>query len=69
MIEKVMHRGRIVYQTADEDCSMPEPALIVQVDNGGTLILQQENRYLTINRNAIPELIKALKQVAAEARQ
>ena len=58
----VWQAGRVFWQEGDDDENyLPEPALLVHVDNGGCLILQQEDRYITITRSA--RNLKALKAV------
>lgn len=57
----VWNLGRVLYQTADEDSSLPEAAVLIHVDNGGALVLQQEGRQIVLNRASLAELLRELR--------
>lgn len=56
----VWQAGRVLWQEGDDN-GLPEPAILAHVDNGGCLILQQEDRWITITPTA--RNLKALKSV------
>jgi hypothetical protein len=67
MIKRAMNHGNIVYQTVDADAGeMPNAALIVHVDNGGTLCIDQENDAIVLDWGTVPELCKLLLQMKKE---
>lgn len=51
----------VLYQDADKDCDLPEETLIVTVDAGNTLFIQQRDQYIVLNRSSIPTLSKIFK--------
>lgn len=65
MIRKMLNQAHVLYQTADEDYVPSETCLAVHIDNGGTLIITQEDRDIVLNMATVPELCKLLKQLAA----
>lgn len=62
MSEPVWNHGEVFWQEGGED--LPEPAILIHVDNGGAMILQQENRYITLTRTAAN--VKALNRAISE---
>ncbi len=57
----------VIWQTAAED-SVPEPAILGK-RYGDVIELSQEGRYLNVNPETVPELVKALKQLQAPAKK
>lgn len=57
----VWNRGRVLYQETAATEEIPEPALLIHVDNGGTLVIDQEGRQITINRGSLKPLIAELR--------
>lgn len=55
----------VIWQPYVED-SGSEPALLVQRDACGLLIITQEGRDILIQPETLPELIKQLKRLTAE---
>jgi len=55
----------IIYQTADPEETVPEPALIVS-RYSDSIDIQQEDRTITLNPETVPELVKVLKAAAKE---
>lgn len=66
-VTKVLNKGRVVWQIPDEQVGVPEAAVLIHLDNGGTLVLEQENRYIDVSKAAVPEICRVLKEVAAKA--
>lgn len=65
----VWHHGRVLYQETGDGEEIPEPALLIHVDNGGTLVIDQEGRYITINRGTLKPLIAELRAELARGRK
>lgn len=63
MIVKPFNNPRVLYQTADDDLGIAEPAITASVDNGGLIILNQEGRDLLVNAATVPELIRMLRDL------
>lgn len=53
----------VIWQPYVEGASQ-EPALVVQVDAAGLIVLAQEGREILIQPETVPGLIKALKQAS-----
>lgn len=61
MIAKIfIADARVIYQEPDENEPANE-AIMVHVDSGGTLVVQQRDAQIIIDRGTIPELIAVLK--------
>lgn len=60
-ITKSFNHGRVVYQTADSDDELCEPAVLVHVDNGGFVLLSQDGREIVLNRATLKDLVTAIK--------
>ncbi|SED96976.1 hypothetical protein SAMN05421553_3751 [Pseudomonas anguilliseptica] len=54
----------VIWQPFIEDTGNPEPALLVQRDASGLLIITQEGRDILIQPETLPELIKQLRLLA-----
>lgn len=63
MIVKPWNQPHVIYQTADADDAIPNPTIIVHVDNSGTLCITQESECICLNYATVPELCKLLKQM------
>lgn len=53
--------SKIIWQENSEAAS--EPALLVSKLDDGLIEIQQEDRWIIINRESVPELCKLLKQL------
>ncbi|WP_405118799.1 hypothetical protein [Pseudomonas leptonychotis] len=56
----------VIWQPFIEDAGGPEPALLVQRDAGGLLVITQEGREILIQHETLPALFQQLKRLAAE---
>ena len=63
-VTKLFNEPHVLWQTADGDHELPEPAIAVHVDNAGVLVLEQEGRPITVTWASLPELIGQLKDLA-----
>lgn len=54
----------VIWQPFIEDAGSPEPALLVQRDATGLLIITQEGRDILIQPETLPALIKQLRRLA-----
>lgn len=50
----------VVYQTADTEMNVPEPAIAISTDASGLVIINQEGREVVLNRASIRDLIRAI---------
>jgi hypothetical protein len=66
MVRKVWKSARVIWQRAVDD-GVPEAAILAHIDNGGTIVLEQENQSLVISPAAVPELVKVLRTLQREA--
>lgn len=64
MIVKLFNHAHILYQTPDLEGELPNEAIAGHIDNGGTILLEQEGREICISRATVPELCKLLKKLA-----
>jgi hypothetical protein len=55
----------IIYQTGNEDTSVPEPALIIS-RYSDVIEIQQEDRTINLNPETVPEFMKVLKSAMKE---
>lgn len=61
MIMETAKECKVIYQTPDSDCDLPEPAIVVNAYQHN-ITIDGESGFVSINRNTIPELIKVLKE-------
>lgn len=54
----------VIWQPFVEDRGAGEPALLVQCDATGLLVITQEGRDILIQPETLPELIKQLRRLA-----
>ncbi|MEQ6328129.1 hypothetical protein VLF92_07325 [Pseudomonas chengduensis] len=55
----------VIWQPYIEDRGPGEPAILVERDAGGLLVLTQEGRPILIQPETLPALIKELRRLAA----
>lgn len=60
MVRTLFERPHILYQTTDDDMSMPEPAIWACVDGGGLVLIGQEGREIVVNKASAKELAKLI---------
>jgi hypothetical protein len=65
-VTKLFNRPTVLYQTVDDDMSVPEAAISGCLDASGLVCLSQEGRDIIVNRASVPELCKMLRTLAAE---
>ena len=65
MITKVWNHGRLVYQSAEVDDDVPNEAVLVHIDNGGSLCLEQAGSVIVLNRGTLKDLTAAIKETLA----
>lgn len=63
MITKLFNHPHVVSQTADDEDSLPEPAITVCADAGGVIVVGQGDQEIILNRATIKEFSKALQMV------
>ena len=68
IVRKVFICGYVLWQQWP-DGSCPDEALLVHVDAGGTMVIEQREHSLVFNRETLPELIRLLRRVDAEYRE
>ena len=56
----------VIWQPYTEDCGSGEPALLVQRDASGLLVITQEGRDILVQPETLPELIKQLRRLAGQ---
>jgi hypothetical protein len=56
----------VIWQPFVEDRGAGEPALLVQRDASGLLVITQEGREILIQRETLPALFKQLRRLATE---
>lgn len=62
MIAKVFTAdAQVIWQSPDRE-ELPNSAILVQVDCGGSLCIEQEENTIVIDRATLPELISILKK-------
>ena len=57
----------VIWQPYTEESGTGEPAILVQSDACGLLVIEQEGRCVLVQRETVPELIKQLKRIVREA--
>jgi hypothetical protein len=55
----------MIYQTGNEETTVPEPALIVS-RYSDIIEIQQEDKTINLNPETVPELVQVLKAAAKE---
>lgn len=50
-VRVAQNKARVLYQQSEQDFA--EPALLIHTDNGGALVIEQEDRYITLNRAGV----------------
>ncbi len=65
IVDRIYNHAHMLYQTADDDRDFPNPSLLIHMDNGDTVCIEQEDRELCLNKATIPELIKVLNKMKA----
>jgi hypothetical protein len=58
----VWNEGAIVWGKSNAD-GFHELAILVHVDNGGTVVIQQEDAAIVTNRESLPDLIAELRRI------
>lgn len=66
MIHPVWHYGRVVYQMGDIDEEPGNPAVLVHIDNGGSLCIEQEGNSIVLNHSTVKDLFTACQETVAE---
>jgi hypothetical protein len=64
-ISKVFKNGFVIWQSPGEE--IPEVAILGHVDNGGSIVLEQEGRSLVIQEGTVRNLISVLLELQKEA--
>jgi len=68
MIVKLSKQPHVIYQTAEPD-GISNEAIIVHVDNGDELCLQQKGDTIVLDWDTIPELCKLLTQLRKDRKK
>jgi hypothetical protein len=61
---KVWNQGTVVWQEADLEACVPEVAILVHVDNGGVIVLEQEGRHIVVGKGTVKGLCKVLTAIS-----
>jgi len=56
-------QAHVIWQTAPEG-DIPNEAIAIHVDAGGTICIEQDSSTVCLNKEAVPELCKLLKELA-----
>jgi len=64
-IESLFDSGIVIWGTYDDEA--PEPAIAVSVDGGGCIVVQQEDRHITLNVDMSKKLRKVLLLIERES--
>jgi hypothetical protein len=64
---KVWKSGVVVWQEAPED-SVPELPVLVHIDSGGIIVLDQEDRSIVLQPGTVKQLCEVLKSMAKGTR-
>lgn len=62
MITHMHNHPRLITQTTDNECEIPEPAIGVSQDSSGLIVLVQEGREILIDKSTVNDLCKALRE-------
>lgn len=65
MIVKGYNQVRVIYQAGESDNEIGNEAIMVHIDNGGTLILSQGSDTIVLNRGTLKEIAAAGKDSIA----
>lgn len=65
MITRLFNNPHVLFQTTDDN-GFAEVAIGASVDGGGSIVLEQEERYIVISPAAVPELCKLLRKLQRE---
>lgn len=63
MITKLFNHAHVLFQTSDDDGLLAESAIGASIDANGVIVLEQEGRYIVINRASINEMCKLLRKL------
>ncbi len=63
MIIEPFNEVNVLYQTADSKCDMANPAIVISMDAGDTVVVNQEGSEICLNKASIPELVKILNKM------
>ncbi|WP_447593625.1 hypothetical protein [Aquipseudomonas campi] len=58
----------VIWQPYIEDRGPGEPAILVESDASGLLVLTQEGRHVLIQPETLPALVKELKRLSGEGK-
>lgn len=61
MIAKVWNSGEVIWQDFVEQGDICNPAILLHLDSGGSIVMNQEGREIVLTPQSVPELIGALK--------
>lgn len=61
MIARLFNNPHVLFQPFDDEHGIAEQAIAASVDNSGSIVLEQEGRYIVINRASVNELCKLLR--------
>ena len=64
-IAKVWNRGQVIWQEAEEE--VPNAAILAHIDSAGTIVLQQEENQIVIDRQSVEMLVKVLRMLAKQS--
>ena len=63
MIRPTWNHGHVIWQRAADCDEIPEAALLAHIDNGGTLVIEQEEQSIVVSPRAVDELCKVLRKL------
>lgn len=61
MITRMFNHARMVTQQYDDNGAIEYP-IACSIDEGGTIVLEQEDRHICITHNSIDDVIKVLRE-------
>lgn len=65
MIGRIFNEAHVIWQEIRDDAvDMPNEAIAVCIDNGGTIVIRQRGEEICLNKETVPDLVKLLKQLA-----
>ena len=64
MIAQLFNQPHVVHQTPGENDPVPNEAIAAHVDNCGTILLQQIDSVIVIDRGTVPDLCRVLRKLA-----
>lgn len=67
-VARPLNRARVLWGSPREDGlgGLTEPAILLHVDNGGSICLEQGTSIIILNRESLPELIRELRLIYRE---